>query len=141
VSDRATVDKAMAERIITVPSLSTLIEVAQHGDPAARRLFHDRAISLGGAVALLLDVLNPEVLMVTEAGLIHLPDCLDLLHEQVRRRSHVGADPTRQVRTPSFAPDDLLAVAAGTVLLDVVYTNPASTENLAGRHFPVRGLT
>jgi predicted NBD/HSP70 family sugar kinase len=141
VSDRAIVDKAMAERIITVPALPALIDAAQRGDPAARRLFHDRAASLGGAVALLLDVLNPEVLVVTEAGLIYLPDCLDVLHAQVRRRSHVCADPVRQVRTPSFTPDDLLAVAAGTVLLDVVYTNPAVTENLAGRHFPVRGLT
>lgn len=140
VSDRAFADRAVFRGIIGEPSMAVLLDAAVRGDPAARQLFRDRATSLGGAVALLLDVLNPEVLMVTEAGLLHLPDCLDVLHAEVRRRSHVCACPEAQVRVPGFPPGDLLAVTAGTVLLDLVYTNPAAMEQFGNRRFPIRGL-
>jgi predicted NBD/HSP70 family sugar kinase len=141
VSDRAVSDRAVRARIVPVPSLPMVVEAARRGDPAARRLFRERAAALGAAVALLLDVLNPEVLVVTEAGLVYLPECLDVLRGEVRRRSHVRVDPADVVRAPSFHPDDLRAMAAGAVLLDAVYANPAVTEDLADRYFPTRGLT
>ena len=139
VSDWAFSARAVRAGIIPAPSMPLLLDAARRGDPAARALFRSRAVSLGGAVALLLDVLNPEVLVVTEAGLLYLPDCLDVLHTEVRRRSHVCADPADQVRAPAFAAGELLAVSAGTVLLDAVYTGPAASEQFGDRRFPVRG--
>jgi predicted NBD/HSP70 family sugar kinase len=110
--------------IVPTPSFIELLTLAQAGNLAAQQLFLDRAEVLGGAVALLLDLMNPELVVVTEAGTMFLPGCLDVLHAAVRERSHVYAEPARHVRIPSFPATDLLAVAAGAVALDMVYGNP-----------------
>ena len=80
-----------------------------------------RARAVGRAVRLLLDVLNPETLVVTEVGIIHREDCLSALRDEVGdlRAASVG---------PTSFPDAVLAVAGGAVALDVLYRDPLAAS-------------
>ncbi|WP_328747512.1 ROK family protein [Streptomyces sp. NBC_00285] len=94
-----------------------VVTAAAAGDPEAVRLLVERAGAVGRAVRLLLDVLNPETVVVTEVGTIHRADCLAALREGV------GDDRAASVMPTSF-PDGVLAVAGGAVALDVLYRDP-----------------
>jgi predicted NBD/HSP70 family sugar kinase len=131
VSSRVLAQRAARAGIIAAPSFPALLAAARAGNRRAIDVFRDRARLVGAAAALLLDVLNPEVLVVTEAGTAHLPGCLDLLRDEVRSRSAgagaaagAGAgDPGGSVAATSFG-TDALPVAGGAVILDAVYATP-----------------
>jgi predicted NBD/HSP70 family sugar kinase len=114
--------RAAREGVIPEPSFDCLLSAARVGDRRAAGLFHERARLLGAAAALLLDLLNPELLVVSEHGIRHVPGCLEILRAEVRERSRLCADPGRSIVGASFG--DVLAVAAGTVILDALYANP-----------------
>ena len=123
VSSQALARRAVAAGVTAAPSFETVLAAARGGDERAMRLFLDRARLVGAAAALLVDVLNPEVLVVSEAGTAQLPGCLDALREEVRSGSALGADPDRTVMASSFAANPL-PVAGGAVILDEIYANP-----------------
>ncbi len=116
-------DGAWARRGAGV-SFTELLTAAQAGDAGARALFVARAELVGRAAALLFDLVNPDVMVVTEAGVLHFPECLAALRREVADRSLVCADPGRSVLRSSFHPDTVLGVAAGAVSLDAIYTTP-----------------
>ncbi|MFJ3982909.1 ROK family transcriptional regulator [Streptomyces fungicidicus] len=94
-----------------------VVDAAAAGHPAAVRLLRERARMVGRAVGLLTDVLNPESVVVTEIGVIHRPDCLAAL------RAELDEERAATVAPSSF-PDSVLAVAGGSVALDVLYRDP-----------------
>ncbi len=100
-----------------------LLDAALAGDRQALGLFRDRARLVGAAAAVLLDVLNPELLVVAEAGTAQLPDCLEVLRDEVLARSAWTGNRGRNVVATSFA-QDALPVAGAAVILDDVYANP-----------------
>jgi len=124
VSSDALARRAAVDGILPRPSFSALLAAAKAGNVQACQLFRHRAEVIGGAAALLLDVVNPELLVLTEAGTLFLPDCLKVVHDVVRARSRAGTDPERKVVVSSFPAGDVLAVAAGAVALDRVYRDP-----------------
>ncbi|MFI9384563.1 ROK family protein [Kutzneria sp. NPDC052558] len=111
-------DEAWARRTAGV-SMRELL--AGQADP-----FLERARTVGRAAALLYDVVNPEVLVVTEASVIHYPECLRALREEIAERSHLCAAPEHTVLPSSFDGDSVLAVAGGAVALGVLYADPLS---------------
>jgi predicted NBD/HSP70 family sugar kinase len=123
VSSHALGVRAAREGVIPAPSFGRLLAAAQGGDRRAVELFAERARLLGAAAALLLDLLNPELLVVTEQGIRHVPGCLEILRAEVSQRSRLCADPGHSIVAGSFG-DDVLPVAAGTVILDALYANP-----------------
>ena len=111
-----------------VSPLAALLTAARAGDTRAVDLFRRRAQAIGAAVATLLGMLNPGVLIVAEAGVMHLPGCLDALRTEVRDRCpHWPWDdsPEPPVIASSFG-SDVLAVAAGTVMLAEIYADPSA---------------
>jgi len=132
VSDRALGLRAARHGIVPGPAYAALLALARAGDRRAVRLFRERARLIGAAAALLLDLLNPELLVVTEAGTVYLPECLEDLRAEVRQRSAARGDPGRSVIATSFG-GDALPVAAGAVVLDAVYANPLSRPGTAMR--------
>jgi len=98
-----------------------VVGAATTGAPEAVRLLVERARAVGRAVRLLLDVLNPETVVVTEVGIIHREDCLSALREEVGDTRAASVVPT------SF-PDAVLAVAGGAVALDVLYRDPLAAS-------------
>jgi predicted NBD/HSP70 family sugar kinase len=112
------------------PAFAALIAAARRGNRRAVALFQERARLVGAAAALLLDVLNPELLVVTEQGVMHLPECMETLRAEVSERSRLRADPGRSIIATSFG-SHVLQVAAGTVILDAVYANPLRCRSQA----------
>ena len=127
--------RAAREGVIPQPSFDGLLAAARAGDRRAAGLFRERARLLGGAAALMLDLLNPELLVVTEQGITHVPGCLEILRAEVRERSRLCADPGRSIVAASFG-DDVLPVAAGTVILDALYANPLHRGAALSVHSP-----
>jgi hypothetical protein len=75
---------------------------------------------VGRAAGLLLDVLNPERVVVAEVGVLFREDRLAALREEV------GAGRGAAVSRSSF-PESVLAVAGGAVALDVLYRDPLAS--------------
>jgi predicted NBD/HSP70 family sugar kinase len=98
-----------------------VVAAAAAGDREAVRLLVERAEAIGRATRLLLDVLNPETVVVTEVGVVHREDCLAALREGV------GDERAASVMPTSF-PDSVLAVAGGSVALDVLYRDPLAAS-------------
>ncbi|MEU8978671.1 ROK family protein [Streptomyces sp. NPDC048309] len=117
LSERTLCRRAREEGVIGGVNPMHVVAAAAGGDPVAVRLLMERARMVGRAAGLLLDVLNPDTVVVTEVGAIHREDCLGALREEVGPQRAASVLPT------SF-PDSVLAVAGGSVALDVLYRDP-----------------
>ncbi|WP_327243597.1 ROK family transcriptional regulator [Streptomyces sp. NBC_01320] len=122
VSERAMVRRA-AEQGLPVGSFPELLDQALAGEPRAVTLFRRRARLVGRAAALLLDMVDPEVLVVVEPGVGRIPECLADLRAEVAERSWVCDDPERAVVPSSFT-GSVLATAGGAVALGALYGDP-----------------
>ncbi|WP_371676217.1 ROK family protein [Streptomyces sp. NBC_01276] len=122
-SDTALGAEAVRRGIVPDPSVPLLVDAAAAGDPRADRLLRERARDVGRAAALLLDVFNPAVMVVTElSGVLH-EGYLDEIRAAAVERSHVCDDPARII-APHAGPA-VLPQAAATVLLDPLFRDPA----------------
>lgn len=121
LSERTLCRRAREAGVAVGDNPMRVVAAADAGDPEAVRLLVERAGAVGRAARLLLDVLNPESVVVTEIGVIHRQDCLAAL------RAGVGDDRAPFVVPTSF-PDSVLAVAGGSVALDVLYRDPLAVS-------------
>ncbi|MER7518442.1 ROK family protein [Streptomyces sp. NPDC126499] len=122
VSDRTLGETAYRRGIVPEPDSSLLVDAAATGDRRADRLLRERARAVGRAVALLLDVLNPDLVVVTEQASLLDPGYLEEIRGAAVDLSHVCDDPERIVG-PHAGPS-AMPVAAGTVLLHPLFRNP-----------------
>lgn len=121
LSERTLCRRAGEAGVVDAVNPMRLVAAAADGDRAAVELLVERARMVGRATGLLLDVLNPDTVVVTEVGVIHREDCLAALREEV------GSDRAAAVLPTSF-PDSVPAVAGGAVALDVLYRDPLSVS-------------
>ncbi|MCQ4206558.1 ROK family transcriptional regulator [Streptomyces longispororuber] len=121
-SDTALAAVAVRRGIIPEPDSMLLWDAAATGDPRADRLLRSRARAVGRAAALLLDVLNPDLVVITEQSSILNSAYLEEIRGAAVDHSHVCDDPERLV-SPHAGPG-VLPVAAGTVLLNPLFRNP-----------------
>ncbi len=124
-SDRALGAEAVRRGIVPDPSVDLLVDAAAAGDPRADRLLRERARAVGRAAALLLDVFNPAVMVVTELSSILHEGYLEEIRGAATALSHVCDDPERIV-SPHAGPA-VLPEAAATVLLSRVFRDPFGT--------------
>ncbi|MFF7470150.1 ROK family protein [Streptomyces sp. NPDC008092] len=122
LSERTLVRRARAAGVVDSANPMDVLAAAGAGDPAAAGLLVERARLTGRAAALLLDVLNPESVVVTEVGVLYREDCLRALREAV------GTERAAVVAPTSFGAS-VLAVAGGSVVLDVLYRDPLSASS------------
>ncbi|MEV6791999.1 ROK family transcriptional regulator [Streptomyces sp. NPDC051320] len=122
VSEPAMVRLA-AQQGLYLPTFGHLLDLATARDPRAVALFRHRAELVGRAAALLLDLFDPEVLVVVEPGIARLPECLADLRAEVAKRSAICDDPERAVLAGSFA-RSVPATAGGAVALAALYADP-----------------
>ncbi|MFI9776349.1 ROK family protein [Streptomyces sp. NPDC051956] len=116
---------AQRRGIVPEPDTSLVVDAAAAGDRRADRLLRERARAVGRATALLLDVLNPDLVVVTEQSSLLDPDYLEEIRGAAVDLSHVCDDPERIV-SPHAGPG-VLPVAAGTVLLNPLFRSPLQT--------------
>ncbi|GCB44850.1 ROK family transcriptional regulator [Streptomyces sp. NL15-2K] len=121
-SDGVLTGRAVADGIIPEPSLPLLADAAAAGDLRADALLRERARAVGRAAALLLDILNPDLAVITETSLLFHGDYLDEIRAAAMAHSHVCDDPERIV-VPHAGPAALL-VAAATVALNPLFKSP-----------------
>ncbi|MGV9281114.1 ROK family protein [Streptomyces sp. NPDC003730] len=117
LSERTLCRRARAAGVTDGDNPRHVLAAADAGDPVAAALLLERSRTTGRAAGLLADVLNPETVVVTEIGAMHRADCLAALREAV------GTERAADVFPTSF-PDSVLAVAGGSVVLDVLYRDP-----------------
>jgi predicted NBD/HSP70 family sugar kinase len=121
LSERTLCRRAREAGVIDGVNPMHVVAAAQAGNAVAARLLRERARMVGRAAGLLLDVLNPERVVVTEVGVLFREDCLAALREEV------GAERAAAV-SPSSFPDSVLAVAGGAVALDMLYRDPLASS-------------
>ncbi|MFI9805788.1 ROK family protein [Streptomyces sp. NPDC052301] len=121
LSERTLCRRARAAGVTDSANPMRVVAAAAAGEAVARRLLAERARATGRAAGLLLDVLNPETVVVTEVGVIHFEDCLAALREAAGTARSAAVLPT------SF-PDSVLAVAGGSVVLDALFRDPLSAS-------------
>jgi predicted NBD/HSP70 family sugar kinase len=129
VSEEALARRAAAQRIIAQPDFPALIEAAKAGAAKAVALLHERARLVATAAAMLMDVLNPEVLVIAEGGVVHVPGCLEVMRAEIARRARSCPDPGRAVIASSFG-RNVLPVSAAAVMLDTIYSAPLQPVTL-----------
>ena len=130
VSEAALARRAAAGGIIATPGFAALLTAAKAGHPGAVALLHERARLVASAAAMLVDVLNPELLVVAEAGAVHLPGCLDVMRAEIAARARTCLDPAQLVVATSFG-GDVLPLSAAAVMLDAVYAEPLQSLPLS----------
>ncbi|MEY9964556.1 putative NBD/HSP70 family sugar kinase [Streptacidiphilus sp. MAP12-16] len=126
VSDRTLAERATAEGVVARPELPLLLAAAGRGDQRALDLCRARLRLIAPAVALLLDMISPDILVLTEAVTMYLPELLPVLHQEIAARTHQHQLPeqlAQLVRPSSFGPT-ALAVAAGAPVLAAVHQDP-----------------
>lgn len=130
VSEETLARRAAARRIIPAPDFPALLAAAMAGVKEAVALLHERARLVASAAAMLMDVLNPEVLVVAEAGVVHVPGCLEVMRAEIARRARSCPEPGLAVVASSFG-QDVLPVSAAAVMLDGIYSAPLQPTALA----------
>ncbi|MFJ5808038.1 ROK family protein [Streptomyces sp. NPDC093093] len=128
-SDTALGAEAVRLGIVPEPAIGLIVDAAATGDPRADRLLRERARAVGRAAALLLDVFNPAVLLVSELSSILHEGYLDEIREAATAQSHVCDDPARIIGP--YAGPAVLTQASATVLLGPLFQDPAAAPALA----------
>ncbi|MEV5678415.1 MULTISPECIES: ROK family transcriptional regulator [unclassified Streptomyces] len=124
-SNTAVALTAVRRGIVPEPDVFLVVDAAAAGDRRADRLLRERARAVGRATALLLDVLNPDLVVVTEHSSLVNPEYLEEIRGAAIDLSHVCGDPERIVSP--HAGTAVLPVAAGTILLNPLFRSPLAT--------------
>ncbi|MEU3492931.1 ROK family protein [Kitasatospora cineracea] len=121
-SDDTLFAAAVAQGVIARPDRQLLLAAVRSGDARADALVRERAAVVGGALALLADVVNPDLLVLTETFAVADPVYLDVVREEFALRSHLHRDASLLVAQRFGA--DALAVAACAPVLGELYARP-----------------
>ncbi|MEV0247128.1 ROK family protein [Nocardia sp. NPDC050712] len=121
-TDRALVRRAERESL-GARSILELIDLATR-DERARQVFTDRARVLGRVVAVLIDLLDPDSVVIVDPGLVRVPGVRAAYLDVVRRYS--ACERPEGIITGSSFIGRALETAAGTVVLQQLYTDPAA---------------
>ncbi|MEK2490154.1 ROK family transcriptional regulator [Kitasatospora purpeofusca] len=130
-SDTTLFEAAAAEGIVEQPDRAAFLAAVQAGDPRADRLVRRRAEVIGRALALLADVVNPDLLVLTETFALLDPAYLDVVRTEFARRSHLRRDADLLIAQQRGA--DVLAVAAGAAALTALHARPVHALTAAPR--------
>lgn len=126
-SDTTLFAAAAEQGVIARPDRQLLLAAVRAGDERALALVRERARLVGGALALLADVVNPDLLVLTETFALADPACLDEVRTEFALRSHLHRDASVLVAQRFGA--DALAVAACAPVLGELYARPLSAPS------------
>jgi predicted NBD/HSP70 family sugar kinase len=135
VSDEAVL--AAARRLGVVADggnavMATLLRAARSGNQPARELLAERARVLGGAVALLRDMLNPDDLVVGGQAFTEYPEGMSVVEAAYTERSTL---PVRDIRVTAFG-NRVQEAGAGVVSLGALYADPIGAMRRAQARRP-----
>jgi predicted NBD/HSP70 family sugar kinase len=123
VSEETLARQAHQRSLIAAPDYRLLLSAARAGSRGAVELLVERSRLLGWAVAMLMDVFGPELVVVSDAALPVLPVALAALRGSVRESVRMVCDVDR-ILIPTAFPGAALETAGGAVILDSLYRDP-----------------
>jgi predicted NBD/HSP70 family sugar kinase len=123
VSEETLAKQAYQRGLVAAPDFRALVESACAGSRAAVELLTERSRQLGRAVAILMDVFGPDLVVVSDAVLPVLPAALAALRGAVRETVRMVCDVDRAL-IPTAFPGAVLETAGGAVILDALYRDP-----------------
>ncbi|MGF7236345.1 MAG: ROK family transcriptional regulator [Frankia sp.] len=123
VSETTLLERAVRERVIARPDSSALLAAAVAGEPKALAIYSDRLRIVGRVIALLMNMLDPDDLILTESAVIGVPALRAVLYEEIAAHARACPAPEKVVRPNSFGAGTP-AVAAGATVLDAVHSFP-----------------
>ncbi|WP_040406032.1 ROK family transcriptional regulator [Amycolatopsis nigrescens] len=124
VAEETVVRKAFQAGVIPEPRISMLQAAADAGEPEAVRLLDERANTLGRAVAMLRDIVNPDLIVLGGQAVTDSPSRFgELLRGFAGRTALPGTD---LVTVTRFG-QDVQAIAACTGVLRQLYDYPFGT--------------
>ena len=110
-------DSVLRDRELTIEAL---VEAARNDDPVGRRVCDDAAAALGAAIEMLIDLTNPEA-VVLGGGIAQLVErLLGPIRARIEGRSLSGADVSTTLRVSGYGPDAVPIGAATMVLRRVL---------------------
>jgi len=110
-------------------SVSTIQQAALAGDPLAIQVMHETAEALGIAVAGVLNLLNPQM-VILDGGLASLEEqLLQPLRETVMRRTFVSAVASASIRSSTLG-EYGVALGAATLMLMESLRDPSLFPSL-----------
>ena len=113
-------ESTLAGTALTIDSIE---DAALAGDALARRVAREAADNLGIAIASMLNLMNP-TLVILGGGLARLGELLlEPLRETVRRRTLVSSLAASEIRMSELGPR-AIAIGAATLVLDAALTDP-----------------
>jgi predicted NBD/HSP70 family sugar kinase len=116
-------------------TMADLLQAAQAGDPLVLAVVREAAESLGIAVAGLLNVLNPS-LVVIGGDLARLgPLLVDPLRAAVQQRTLISSMAAAEIRTSELGPQSV-AVGAATMILEAALADSQRFPVVRNRHVP-----
>lgn len=127
VGERALLASA-ATRLDRPVSRAELIALAAGGDPQVKDVLTEASKVLGLAVANVVTLLNPELLIICGEGTELGPPFLDEVVTAVRERSFAGLGRDIEVKVQQWG-DDAWAVGAATLVLRESFTLPGPDED------------
>ncbi|OAA25225.1 transcriptional regulator/sugar kinase [Frankia sp. EI5c] len=133
LSDGALLATAVEQGVLPRRDPELLRDAVAAGEHRVIELVRRRLRGVAKVAATLLDMFDPEVLVLTELGSIYQPQLLPDLFEEIAASSRTCTDPERVVRPNSFG-QDVLAVAAAATVLESVHRSPRALRpvNLGG---------
>ena len=139
VSDEAVLAAARRLGVVAdggAATMATLLRAARCGSRPAQELLAERARVLGGAVALLRDMLNPDDLVVGGQAFTEYPEGMSLVAATCTERSTL---PPRDIRVTVFG-SRVQEAGAGVVSLGGLYADPIGAMRRHARRAEVSVL-
>lgn len=104
-------------------SFDGLVALARAGNIGADNLLRERATDVGVAVGMLIDLVDPDLVVLAGSGITAAPEYQPLIREASAHHTHGAVDTQAVVRATLFG-DDALTMAPGALVLDAVYSRP-----------------
>ena len=119
-SDMGLVERAAEAGVIRERSIDALIAAARGGDAAAHALLAERARAIGEALAVIIGLINPDLVVLAGSGATAAPEFFPLIRAEAQRRCVLPIDAERII-LPAAAGADVLGLSAIALVLDAFY--------------------
>lgn len=132
LSDVAVLERARQSGVEDAASLDALVKLARDGDRKVHTLLRARAQRIGNMAAVLVDLLDPEVVVLGGSGVLAAPEYLPTVREEALRRAPMPFD-VQRVLVPTALGEAGLVIAPATLVLESLYEQPLESLATIGR--------
>jgi predicted NBD/HSP70 family sugar kinase len=116
--------KGISKRALAIDKL---VDAAQQGDPAARRIFADAGQRLGLAIAGLINIFNPRLILISGEGVRNGESMFEPMRQAIQMWAVAELLADVEIRIEPLG-DDAWARGAASLVLHELFKSPVHTE-------------